>query len=217
MAIKRPLSIRKAVAIGCATITLAVAGGLAIGQSAQAGDAHFRAELRDARGQSVGTVKFRITRHDMRVDARLWPNRDVAAGQFHGFHVHANNDPANGVGCVADPSQAASTWFVSADGHLSAVPPAPNQTHGNHNGDLPSPLVMSDGTARISFTTDRIDPSALRGTAVILHKLPDNFGNIPVGTAANQYQPNSSAAPELTARTGNASDRVACGLVRRSR
>ncbi len=213
MAFKGPMSVRKAIAIGCATITLAVAGGLAIGHSAEAGDAQFRAELRDARGRSVGTVKFRITRHDMRVDARLWPNRYVAAGQFHGFHVHSNNDPTNGVGCVADPSAAASTWFVSADGHLSAS----GQTHGSHNGDLPSPLVLRDGTARISFTTDRIDPAALRGTAVILHAKPDNFGNIPVGGEPNQYQPNSSAAPDLTARTGNASDRVACGLVRRSR
>ena len=129
------------------------------------------------------------------------------------FHVHANNDPANGVGCVADRSALSSTWFVSADGHLSAS----GQGHGSHNGDLPSPLVLRDGTARISFTTDRIDPAALRGTAVILHAKPDNFGNVPVGTEPNQYQPNSSAAPDLTARTGNASDRVACGLVRRSR
>ena len=104
MAFKGPMSVRKAIAIGCATITLAVAGGLAIGHSAEAGDAQFRAELRDVRGQSVGTVKFRITRHDMHVDARLWPNSFVTPGQFHGFHVHANNDPANGVGCVADRS-----------------------------------------------------------------------------------------------------------------
>lgn len=213
MAFKGSTSTRKAVAIGGATIMLAVAGALAVGHSAEAGDAQFRAELRDVRGQAVGTVKFRITRHDMQVDARLWPNSYVAAGQFHGFHVHANSDPANGVGCVADPAALSSTWFVSADGHLSAS----GQSHGSHNGDLPSPLVLRDGTARLSFTTDRIDPAALRGTAVILHAKPDNFGNIPVGTETNQYQPNSPAATDLTARTGNASDRVACGLVRRSR
>lgn len=213
MAVKRAASIKKAVVIGCASITLAVAGGLAIGYSAEAHDAEFRADLRDPGGRSVGTVKFEISRHDMRVEARLRPNRYVTPGQFHGFHVHANNDPTNGVGCVADRSAASSTWFVSADGHLSAA----GQTHGDHNGDLPSPLVLRDGTARISFTTDRIEPRSLRGTAVILHANPDNFGNVPVGTAPNQYQPNSPAATDLTARTGNASDRVACGLVRRSR
>ena len=55
----------------------------------------------------------------MHVDARLKPNDNVTANQFHGFHIHANNDPANGQGCVADPAAAKSTWFVSADGHLS--------------------------------------------------------------------------------------------------
>ena len=75
--------------------------------------------------------------------------------------------------------------------------------------------MLADGTARLSFATDRIEPALLRGRAVILHDQADNFGNIPVGTAANQYQPNSAAATDLTARTGNAGDRVACGLVRR--
>ena len=114
---------------------------------------------------------------------------------------------------MADPSAVSSTWFVSAAGHLSAA----GQTRGSHNGDLPSPLVLRDGTARISFTTDRIGPAALRGTAVMLHAKPDNLGNIPVGGEPNQYQPNGPAASDLTARTDNASDRVACGRVRRSR
>jgi Cu-Zn family superoxide dismutase len=149
----------------------------------------------------------------MHVDAKLRRNPYVEANAFHGFHVHANNNRANGRGCVADPDQPASTWFVSADGHLSAS----GQTHGEHNGDLPSPLVMADGTARLSFSTDRIKPEVLRGKAVILHRLPDNFGNVPVGTAETDYTPNSGAATGLTAATGNASDRVACGLLRRSR
>ena len=213
MVIARAARTKKVVAIGCASVTLAVAGGLAIGYSAQAGSARFDAELRDPGGRSVGTVEFRISRHAMHVDAMLRPNRYVEPGKFHGFHIHVNNDAANGSGCVADPSAASSTWFVSADGHLSAT----GMTHGDHNGDLPSPLVLRDGTARISFTTDRVDPAALRGTAVILHAKPDNFGNVPVGSEPNQYRPNSATATDLTARTGNASDRVACGVVRRTR
>ena len=55
----------------------------------------------------------------------------------------------------------------------------------------------------------------IRGKAVILHAKADNFGNVPTGTAANQYTPNGPEATDLTARTGNASDRVACGLVKR--
>ena len=82
---------------------------------------------------------------------------------------------------------------------------------------MPSPLVMADGTARLQFTTDRIDPGDLRGTAVILHEGRTTSGTFRVGTAANQYTANDPvAAPDLTARTGNAGDRMACGLVKRS-
>jgi superoxide dismutase, Cu-Zn family len=144
----------------------------------------------------------------MHVDAKLRRNPHVEVNAFHGFHVHANDNPANGRGCVADPSDPSSTWFVSADGHLSAS----GQTHGEHSGDLPSPLVMADGTARLSFSTDRIKPEVLRGTAVILHDMPDNFGNVP----PTDYTANSPEAIERTAATGNAGDRVACGLLRRS-
>lgn len=204
---------RKVLALGTAIATAAMAGVLVFGPNATAGHAEFRAKLRDPSGRTVGTVEFRIRRDAMRVRAELRPNRYVTPGAFHGFHIHANNDPSNGEGCRADAGAAATSWFVSADGHLSAS----GQAHGAHNGDLPSPLVLSDGTARLSFTTDRIDPEVLRGRAVILHAKPDNFGNIPTGTEPSQYSANSPAATDLTARTGNAGERVACGLVRRSR
>ncbi|MET0695204.1 MAG: superoxide dismutase family protein [Propionibacteriaceae bacterium] len=206
------MKLRRIFAVGTATLATALAGVLLIGPQATAHNAEFRAKLRDPSGRVVGTVQFRISRHATEVDARLRPNANVTPNQFHGFHVHANSDPANGQGCVADGSSPRSTWFVSADGHLSAE----LQTHGQHQGDLPSPLVLSDGTARLSFTTDRIEPWMLRGRAVVLHANPDNFGNVPTGTAPNQYTPGATAA-DLTNRTGNAGDRVACGVVQRSR
>ena len=203
---------RKAIALATATLTGALSV-FAFGYEATADQAKFEAKLQDPRGRLVGTVKFRIDDDVMHVDAKLRRNRYVKAEQFHGFHLHANSDDTNGVGCVADPKQEGPTWFVSADDHLSQT----GQTHGDHSGDLPSPLVMADGTARLRFDTDRIDPAVIRGRAVILHANPDNFGNVPVGTAGNQYTPNSSAATDLTARTGNASNRVACGLIKRDR
>ncbi len=206
------MKLRRTVAVGTATLATAMAGVLLVGPQATAHNAEYRAKLRDPSGRVVGTVHFSITRHATYVDARLRPNRNVTANQFHGFHVHANSDPANGEGCVADRNAPRSTWFVSADGHLSAE----MQKHGQHLGDLPSPLVLSDGTARLSFTTDRIEPRTLRGRAVVLHADPDNFGNVPEGTGPNQYVPGPTAT-DLTDRTGNAGDRVACGVVRRSR
>jgi Cu/Zn superoxide dismutase len=39
------------------------------------------------------------------------------------------------------------------------------------------------------------------------------LGNVPLGTAANQYTPNSADATTATAKTGNAGDRIACGVI----
>ena len=203
---------KKVLALGAATASAALAGVLVIGLQATAHTANFSAKLRDPEGRVVGTVTFRIGRDAMHVDAKLRPNPHVEVNQFHGFHVHANDNPANGRGCIANPTQPPRTWFVSADGHLSAG----DQGHGQHNGDLPSPLVMADGTARLSFSTDRIEPEVLRGRAVVLHRFLDNFGNVPVGTAATQYTANSQEATALTRNTGNAGDRLACGVLRRS-
>jgi Cu-Zn family superoxide dismutase len=194
-----------------ASAATAVAGaGVIAATQATAGGTTVEAVLRDPRGAHVGSVTFRDEGKATSVRATLRPNRYVAAGAFHGFHVHANNDPANGTGCLAR-GEDASTWFVSADGHLAET----GQTHGKHHGDLPSPLVLRDGTATLRFTTDRIDPSVLVGRAVILHAGPDNFGNVPTGTKDDQYMPNTPAAVEKTQKTGNAGDRVACGTLHR--
>jgi Cu-Zn family superoxide dismutase len=94
---------------------------------------------------------------------------------------------------------------VSADGHLSE----PGATHGDHTGDLPVVYVQEGGQARATFVTDRFEPQDVLGRAVIVHAKPDNYGNIP----ASGYTPVGPAAVDLTARTGNAGDRVACGVV----
>ena len=203
--------IRKILALATASLTAAVAGIFVFGFPADAHPARFRVTLRDPDGRVVGTVKFHIARDATSVDAKLRPNSYVAPSQFHGFHIHTNDDPANGDGCVADPKGPNTGWFVSADGHLSET----GQVHGAHNGDLPSPLVMADGTARLRFRSDRIEPWLMPGRAVILHANPDNFGNVPLGTEPNRYTPNSASATELTAQTGNASVRVACAVIRR--
>ncbi len=128
---------------------------------------------------------------------------------FHGFHIHANSDPANGEGCVADPAEPANTWFVSADGHLKEG----EQSHGAHKGDMPSVYVAPDGSVETRFSSARVDAGDLTGKAVILHAKPDNYGNIPLGDNPNQYQANTPDANTLTANTGNAGDRIACGVI----
>ena len=163
--------------------------------------------LRDANGKSIGWVFFTPSFDGtlVSISARL-PD---AMGTIHGLHVHANDNPANGEGCVADPAQPASTHFVSVDGHYNPA----SATHGHHSGDMPALLFTHDGAARMSFVTDRFTPEELKGKAVILHQGADNYGNVPVGTAANQYTPNSAEATTLTQNTGNAGARVGCGVI----
>lgn len=174
--------------------------------SAQAGGSA-RAVLRDATGKKVGVVTFVQGAKVTEVVAVFKKNANVAAG-FHGFHIHANNLPAAGTGCQAsgsDPTQ----WFLSADGHLADA----GETHGHHAGDMPSVYTLANGMARIAFAIDKISLRRLVGSAVMLHAGPDNFGNVPVGGNPDQYTANSSAATEKTGKTGNAGNRVACGVI----
>jgi superoxide dismutase, Cu-Zn family len=197
-----------------ASITLA-AGGVGLHSTAASADQPVaRTKLALANGTTIGGVRFwddeqsHSTVVRVRIDV---PAGTTAPGAFHGFHVHANNDPANGVGCVADPAAAASTWFVSVDGHLKHDSA---EVHGGHAGDLPSIYLDAKGHGEATYTVDRIAPAELPGKAVILHAGADNFGNVPVGAGADQYSANSAAATTKTANTGTAGDRVACGVIR---
>jgi Cu-Zn family superoxide dismutase len=188
----------------------AAASGVTAGTATTAGSELARAIMKDAAGRKVGVVTFRNHGKVTDVIAVFRKDANVTAG-FHGFHIHANNLPDAGTGCIADPNSDPTTWFLSADGHLSD----PGQSHGHHLGDMPSVLTLANGRARIAFQINQIPFSRLVGSAVMLHAGPDNFGNVPVGDGSDQYKENSPAAPDKTAKTGNAGNRVACGVVKR--
>jgi superoxide dismutase, Cu-Zn family len=165
------------------------------------------AVMKNAAGATVARVLFARVSDERALVTITVGFPGIRAG-FHGFHIHANDNPANGDGCVADPAQPANTHFVSADGHFNPT----GQTHGNHGGDTPGVNVLSDGSALLSYTHE-VSLAEITGRAVILHEGMDNFGNIPLGTAANQYTANSPDAVTLTQNTGNAGNRIACGLI----
>ena len=194
--------------IGYAAV-LAVVGGVAVASTAGAHTRSAKTTLRDTSGQEIGVVKFVDARGATEVRVEIRRESGVAVDAFHGFHIHANDVATNGEGCIADPAADHLTWFVSADGHWKTG----TQTHGQHAGDMPSVFVNANGSVETRFTISRIALSELAGKAVVLHAGADNFGNVPVGTAADQYAANAADATTKTQNTGNAGDRIACGVI----
>lgn len=203
----RTRSIRIATVVALAVVATAL--GL-VTSSVQADDTTARAVLHNAAGDRLGVVKFiqQGGRVLVKADGLEFP----ALTGFKGFHIHANGvcDPA-----AVDPATGATVPFFSAGGHYN--PGA--TTHGNHGGDMPVLQVNEDHSAWSRFKTDHFDVDEIIGRAVIVHAGADNFGNVPVGSGATQYTPNSTGttnatATGLTANTGNAGARYACGVIR---
>lgn len=155
------------------------------------------ASLADPDGQSRGTVEFREAEGGVEVHVTA---EGLEPG-FRSLHLH-------GIGeCEPDsanPNDPADTGdFLSAGPHLG------EGDHPEHAGDLPTILVLEDGTATATVLTDRVEQDTLLdddGTVVIVHGGADNFANIPERYAAE-------GPDDDTTGTGDAGDRVACGVV----
>ncbi len=148
-------------------------------------------DLIAADGSPAGRVTFTEVGGKLAVEGRF---TNLPPG-FHGFHVHA-------VGRCERGTPA----FMSAGGHMVIG----EQAHPVHAGDQPVLLVLADRTAEIRFTTDRYGVSDLltaEGRAVIVHANPDNYANVPTRYVAE--------VDATTKATGDAGDRIACGVVKR--
>lgn len=147
------------------------------------------AEMTGADGAPVGRVTFRADDGRVLVEATF---TNLPPG-FHGFHIHAVGK------CELGPPA-----FTSAGGHMVIG----DQAHPVHAGDQPVALVMADRSASIRFATDRYKLSDLmnaEGRAVIVHASPDNYANVPTRYVRE---------PDATTKaTGDAGDRIACGVV----
>lgn len=189
--------------IGVAAAAMAITGGgvLAMTTTSQARPPVAVATLIDNTGVKVGSVQFRMSDNGTLV-GNVRVRLPADSPEFHGMHVHAN-DAATG--CVPG------TGFTGVGGHWDIG----GHTHGAHTGDLPSVERQSDGWVFDRFDVDKFAAVDLLGKALIIHAGPDNFGNIPLGVAANQYTDNGTAYNGTggTAFTGNAGSRFACGVI----
>lgn len=162
-------------------------------------DADAMATLRNAQGAEIGTATLTESDGAMHVEVDV---RDQEAG-FYGLHIHGTG--------LCEPNSAAPNSpgnrgdFLSAGGHLGVG----EADHPDHAGDLPSLLVMENGQAHLSFRTDRVALNDLTdgdGAALMLHGGRDNFANIP-----ERYAP--GGPDEDTLNTGDAGNRLACGVI----
>jgi Cu-Zn family superoxide dismutase len=159
------------------------------------------ATLVDANGTQLGLVEFTAIDHgtQVRVTARSIPPEP------HGFHIHEVGRCEPSSASPTEPGKKGA--FLSAGGHLGAGDAA----HGEHTGDLPALMATGGGDVVLSTVTDAFTPSELLdadGSAVVLHAGRDNFAHVPP-----RYAP--QGPDRQTRDTGDAGDRLACGVVER--
>ncbi|UZN03093.1 superoxide dismutase family protein [Cellulomonas sp. S1-8] len=155
--------------------------------------------LLDATGAQVGTASVDEEAGGVEIEVEV---SDMPPG-FHGFHLHAVGVCEPDSPDPADPAKVGD--FLSAGGHVGADA----ADHGAHHGDLPPLLVDSSGSGTLTVRTDAVTLADLQdedGTAVMVHADPDNVAHIPERYAAG-------GPDEATRKTGDAGDRVACGVV----
>ena len=149
-------------------------------------------ELRNAKGESVGTAILYNGMHGLRVQLDL---KNLPPGE-HAVHIHQN------ALCQAEAEEPHDA-FKSAGQHFNPE----NKKHGlnnnvgPHGGDLPNITVGPDGAAHVQFDDAHATlfgrSNGLwenNGAAIVIHAKPDDMNTDP---------------------DGNAGERIACGVISR--
>jgi len=158
---------------------------------AKAKEASKTVEMKDAKGQSVGTAVLKAKGKGIEIKYNF---KNLPPGE-HAIHIHQNAK------CEADPAMPADA-FKSAGGHFN---PEGKQhglenPQGPHAGDMPNFTVKADGTAKGTVDDPRVTlaegvPNSVfanGGTALMIHAKADDMKSDPAG---------------------NAGPRIACGVI----
>jgi len=104
---------------------------------------------------------------------------------LHGFHIHEFGDLSDGC--------------ASAGGHYNPEGVEHGGLEHGHVGDLGNIKADDQGIARFQFKAPRVQLHDIVGRAIVIHADTDDLGQ---------------GADEESTKTGNAGDRVACGVIR---
>lgn len=149
-------------------------------------DAPATAELLNAQGRKVGIATLSETAAGVHIKVKLW---SLPPGP-HAMHVH-------NVGECHGPD------FKSSGAHFNpfGTKHGRKNPQGPHAGDLPNFEVKADGTAEVEVTATLVTLKEGKnslfqpgGTCLMVHEKPDD---------------------EITDPTGDAGERIACGIIRK--
>jgi Cu-Zn family superoxide dismutase len=151
-----------------------------------AADKPVKVDMKDASGQSIGTAVITGDKSGSGVTIKL-DVKSLTPGE-HAVHIHQT-------------AKCEAPGFTSAGGHFNPdmKQHGLDNPQGPHNGDMPNFTVKANGTAKVTVSDPRVSMGdgansifANGGTALVIHAKADDMKTNP---------------------SGNAGDRVACGVI----